>query len=83
MIEYNKIMSTKYSLYFCCNTTYCIVIYSTTYSQEMEFFKAAESPKYGKCGHVDMGRKGDRMLWRFTKRFTMEILIQDFFYRHL
>ena len=28
-----------------------------------------------------MGRKGDRRLWRFTKRFTMEILIQDFFYR--
>lgn len=25
-----------------------------------------------------MGRKGDRRLWRFTKRFTMEILIQDF-----
>lgn len=25
-----------------------------------------------------MGRKGDRRLWRFTKRFTMEIIIQDF-----
>lgn len=84
---------TKYSFYFCCDTTYCIVIYSTTYSQEMEyekrikkillFFKAAENQKYGKCRHVDMGRKGDRRLWRFTKRFTMEILIQDFFYRHL
>lgn len=41
-------------------------------------FKAAENQNYEKCRYVDVRQKGDRRLWRFTKRFTMEILIQDF-----
>ena len=48
MIGYNKIKitRTKYSFYFCCNTTYCIVIYSTTYSQEMEQEKRIKKYHY-------------------------------------